>query len=182
MLRIKTSSPVFRFKLNAASFPATQITMVCHISAGRYPGGGGLARPTSTSDGGRHQMGWHSHLNRAGWQSPAGVAQPIPSTLIAYIRVHLPRDGPPDNVFLFGVRASCVFWIRIHFGCVSNAIFWIRLDTKFMFSYPKRYILDTFYGYAHTGFWIRNFCFGYVFFVLDTARHMLLSHTSCVEQ
>ena len=109
MLRIKTSSPVFRCKLNAASFPATQITMLCHISAGRYPGGGGLARPTSTSDGGRHQMGWHSHLNRAGWQSRAGVAQPIPSTLMAYICVHLPRDGPSDNVFFCWIRASFVF-------------------------------------------------------------------------
>ena len=104
MLRIKTSSQVFRCKLNAASLLATQVTMVCHISAGRYPGVGGLARPTSTSDGGRHQMGWHSHLNRLGWQSPAGVAQPIPSILIAYIRVHLPRDGPPDNVFFFDTR------------------------------------------------------------------------------
>ena len=159
MLRIKTSSLVFPCKLTSASFSATQFTMVCHISAGRYPGGGGLARPTSTSDGGRHQMGWHSHLNRAGWQSPAGVAQPIPSTLIAYIRVHLPRDGPPDNVFFGGYAPAVFFGYAFILDTFGLLLFWIRLDANFTISYPKGVFGDMIYGYAHAKFWIRVFSF-----------------------
>ena len=165
MLRIKTSSPAFRFKLNAASFPSTQITMVCHISAGRYPGGGGLARPTSTSDGGDTRwVGTAISTGQGGshllvWHNPFPVLW-----LHTFVSI-CPGMGPLIMCFCLGCAPAVFFgyafildafrmlyfgyvWIRSLCFRIQNGTFWIRfMDTR---------TLD--FGYAF-------FCFGYVFFL-----------------
>ena len=60
MPRMKKSLSVCRGAINAVSILATQITIICHISAGTYPVVGGVPRPISTACGGRHQVGWRS--------------------------------------------------------------------------------------------------------------------------
>ena len=55
------------------------------------------------------------------------------------------------------------FWIRF---------FWIRLDTSDVFFGYDWQILDTIFGYAHAGFWIRlQMVLDTNLNVLDTTKH-----------